>query len=749
MTRAFLLFLLMVWGAAVAAQTAKVRSGEHGSFTRLVLDVPGETEWQVDVAEDRLLRLALSPGDWSFDLSDAFDRIDRSRVADLRASAGSSTLDIPLACDCVANSFRLGDRMLVIDIAPSDTVDTNADRSDALPTGLTADLTQVRVGQTPGIGPRRVAAPVTLFPVDMAGPSVTSSPAITNQATDIADSLARDVAAAATRGLLEPVGSPSRVTAQEPAEHRETTSGPVAETPGQSDIIERFSREAARLGLEVIEDGRISAGAQDCVPDEALRIADWAATDQTVSAVLAATGSAIFGEFDRINGAAVKRHARALLQFGFGAEARATLALDPDGPDETLLSLSYLVDLENDPANRFAGLTDCESAAALWALLDHDPTGSAVVNEAALIRALERLPRHLALHLGPALARKLIALGQVGLAGDMLRRLERMAGQRTDEIALGRAELALARGDAAEAEPILDDLIERPGPVTPDSVLARVDAAHDSGAALPDRVIELTDSYAKELKHTEAGPDHAEAHFKSLIANRDFAGAFDALDSSDTLPAARREELVNRAIPRLVGEAGDMEFLKVAMPVIRTGTLLDRAATKALSRRLLDIGLPDVAFDLLRRVPPSDTDRTVRLLIADALIDLSRPGEAETLLIGLTGDDVGLLRARARFEMEDYEYARAMYDQLGRSEQVSTAAWLAGEWPILIEREDPILAAAARLAESDSAINPEADITLTDISAAIDETSATRSVLEALLAQTDVEQSETEPVSSP
>lgn len=98
-----------------AAQTVNVRSGEHGTFTRLVFDLPDETEWSLNPQRDDAYVLSFGRTGWAVDLSRAFDRIDRSRVA--RLQRGADGVTISLACNCKADGFIFQNRMLVVDIS--------------------------------------------------------------------------------------------------------------------------------------------------------------------------------------------------------------------------------------------------------------------------------------------------------------------------------------------------------------------------------------------------------------------------------------------------------------------------------------------------------------------------------------------------------------------------------------------------------------------------------------------------------
>jgi hypothetical protein len=92
-----------------------VRSGEHGSFTRLALTFPAPPDWRLG-RSGAGYELRLEGGGFVFDLSEAFARITRARIADLAAGTSPAALRLGLACDCHVRPFVADGRILVLDI---------------------------------------------------------------------------------------------------------------------------------------------------------------------------------------------------------------------------------------------------------------------------------------------------------------------------------------------------------------------------------------------------------------------------------------------------------------------------------------------------------------------------------------------------------------------------------------------------------------------------------------------------------
>ncbi len=110
-------FLFWLMGAAAsAAETVRVQSGDHDNFTRLVLYLPGQIDWEAERKSANSVRLTLSRPEIEFDMDGVFDVISTDRLAQL-TSDKRSQLDIGLACECAVAVYPYATRFLVVDIA--------------------------------------------------------------------------------------------------------------------------------------------------------------------------------------------------------------------------------------------------------------------------------------------------------------------------------------------------------------------------------------------------------------------------------------------------------------------------------------------------------------------------------------------------------------------------------------------------------------------------------------------------------
>ena len=109
------LALLALALPAAAQDQVRVRSGDHASFSRFVLEVPWSAS-QTVLREGRRVRLKLPDVAGNVPTDTVFRRIPRRRIADVDFDANGRVLRLRLACGCEVDVFGLDDRLLVIDV---------------------------------------------------------------------------------------------------------------------------------------------------------------------------------------------------------------------------------------------------------------------------------------------------------------------------------------------------------------------------------------------------------------------------------------------------------------------------------------------------------------------------------------------------------------------------------------------------------------------------------------------------------
>ena len=573
MLRAFLIFLLLLGLPAISkAQAVRVISGDHPTFTRLVLTLDRAPDWQLGRSADGYaLRLV---GDQPrYDLSSVFRRITRDRLSAIWADPSDGQLRLRVACACHALPFELRPGVIVIDIR-----DGPAPPGSSFEAGLDGTVfPALSKAPQPRPRPRLATGPV---PFDWtarlaAEPSGTGLPMPELTAPSRAalkDELLVGLSRGMAEGLIDPVDQPPSPGATIPPQ-RFPNSGNLR----LGDPLE------TRTGLS--QQQQLAAGGQSCPEDARLDLAAWG-NERTPSALLADSISGLVGEFDRPDPSGVLRAVRHHLHLGFGAEARALLQAFPiDGPDTNLLaSLGRLVDGSADPTGPFKGMEGCDTAAALWAVLADPTLNPKRARASAVLRGFSALPAPLRRHLGPNLAERFLVAGETATAAALQDSFLRIPGPPDPRTSVTEARIASALGAGPQAAQLLDAASRDPGPAQPDALVALVDLHLAEGRQLDPRVETALAAFIPEFAGTESESALRRAHILALAMTGQFDTAFAALP---TTPEATAD------LWQLLSTAPDEAVLLHAIGADPVG--LRPKVRAAIAQRLIDLGFPEPA----------------------------------------------------------------------------------------------------------------------------------------------------------
>jgi len=409
---------LILWAAQVAAQGVSVQSGEHETFTRLVLDIGPDRSWTL-VEEADGHRLSLDPVAADYDLLDVFRTIPRERLSDLRVVDSDLILD--LACDCPIRTERFQQRYLVIDV-----LDIPADA----PRAETAPIVE------PGVGlannPRSQAELPDLMELVLSDPpaphmnnAVRPSDPTPPPAIDIAEAaliMAEQLARATASGLLEsesgrPFSDADPLGEDTPRDEGENRSAePDNAAPMSPDLPPDWPNVPLRAetAIDAAMEQALAPQPQQnrlSCSGRPMGIADWH-TGGPFGPAIGQLRRHLFDDRDRLDRNAATDLARHYLYYGFGAEARYWLTRADTAPED-LLILASLVDDTEGP--RFPAISDpiiCSEDELLWRYLSGALTPEMIGEEASrLQRATAALPTPLRDHLAPRIARRLAADG--------------------------------------------------------------------------------------------------------------------------------------------------------------------------------------------------------------------------------------------------------------------------------------------------------------------------------------------------
>ena len=523
---------LAALAGSAQAERVVVRSGEHDGFTRIVLGFEAAPRFELRRIEGGY---RLDPeGDATYDLSDAWRRIDRDRVAALEPREDGS-LDILLDCDCEAKAFGAGSALVAVDVSG----DPSSEPPEATP--IAAPVLLPPAAFPPALLP--TVAPPAPAPAAPEAPEP-APPDLAAFGADLVAQLRQGV----DRGLLEPAAP------FEGSDDPEPGAGGLRVSTGTG-----AAPWADPLGPAVVA-ACPAAGVAALLPG----------AEEGTAEGIAEARRALFGELDQADPTAARAYVGELLSAGFGAEARVALGMT--GLDARarvrLDAVAALLDAgpPGEDARVLETWASCEGPAALWAVLTLEgrPLPRAL-DRGGVVGALSAMPHALRLHLAPRLAGVFLDDGDAATA-----RLVRNAAARTGDAPDAAMRLLDAR-IALEADPA--DAAAR-------AALAELATGRDDVALeAAGRLLEAGGAPAQALEDAailvaeRRGHPSGEVLRAALVEASADAGLWDeALALVEAAPDAApgTAALWEDAVRRLASAAPDPVFLRLAFAEAET-----------------------------------------------------------------------------------------------------------------------------------------------------------------------------------
>ncbi len=546
--------------------------------------------------------------------------------------------------------------------------------------------------------------------------------------------LLKQLSRAAAQGVIKVPVLPTAIQHENPPEQTGNHATATSDTPADATTTmaaENLAAESARGPADPADHMRIqsvvdrdssatvtrrvlSDNGEVCLDTDAVDIASWGPeTDR--GDPFGDLRTRLVGEFDRPDDRAVETLARRYLFLGFGAEARALLAaFDPKIRNrDILLQLADIVDGDPVPPGGMTDQLSCHSPVAMWSILalPEIPAG-ATVDTRSILRGFSVLPAHLRDLLGPRLAKRFLARGDLDTATAIRDIIDRGAGAHGAAFRMLNAQLAAQdnRGHAGEEQML--QVAANDGAREPEAVIEYIESRLSRGEPVSKSIALLADALAVEHRDTELGRRLMRVAIMGLADSGEIEATFDriatAMERGD-LDRKEAEELRARAHIKNAERPSDAQFLKTlfAYPLPGGTSPLSRQARTAAAARLVDLGLADKALALLpAEDDPGEADRIVmaRILLARGNAD-----EALARLDGLESRDARLVRARALEAKHDYSGAAQEYAQLEMADRSDSAALRARDWKRLENAQSPELRDLARamqdLAKPDGGAN--------------------------------------------
>ncbi len=634
--------LLAPLAAPADAQSVRVTSGEHGAFTRIVLQSRDPIDWTLD-PEGLVRAIRLKDGAPQFDPAALFRVIPRSRLSDLRVTPDG--LEMVLACACEIRTDQPRPGVVVFDIHDGDESLTRRQRPPSAPRVMSPPapppLPRFSTDIARSVGgdlARRMRETASQLESEAAAEAEAAlAPLIESLAEGLVAQLSQQMSHAVAQGMLT----------VDPDAHPEIMAAPQPSLPGP---------DLSNMRITLAADGPISGNIppateriERCPPGDLL---DFATADTTVPFRdrKAQLMRALYGEFDVPDAAGHEALARLYLEHGFGAEARLMLENTPaqiQGRDLLLGLSDILEDRYSNARLRLAERIDCEGATSLYAALAGAPPAGTRRQARQIARAFADLPIPMRRNLGEPLVHRLIEVEAIDAARVVADTLRRLPGQAPAAMTLVDAALDAARGDLDSAAARLDAERRDDGP----ALVMRLTLALERGEHIDSALLADAEVLATSERTTVTGRE-----LMSLLVQLENAadnpdGAFVLLDRLERWltptpsNAAQLGGLRDASWATLTALPDDRAFLQ---------TFFDRADWQsrdlspdtrvALAARLVNFGLTDPALRLLSTLP----EQTARHLRARIQLLLGDAQAALDILAGLGDDAAEALRAQAR-----------------------------------------------------------------------------------------------------
>ncbi len=702
--RVALLLIALVAAGPAGAEPARVSSGDHPDFTRIVIQYAAPVNWSIGRTPDGYeLRLADTAA--QYDLSRVFDQIGKDRLAAIWSDPDSGALHFGIGCACFVMPFEFRPGTIVVDI-----------RKGAPPKGSSFEI-PLDGGKAAELTPRPVIRPKkrpasnepapepapeapqlaydwtalrSPSPQEPAGggfaQALSAEHTVDLDLEPLRQSLVEQLSRGATQGIVE-MAKP-KVTESMP----ETEANPSVEIrlgDAPNLVVRQKGESISPLTAEGLQ----------CIEDEKLNLADWA-EDTPISEQIGPVRADLIGEFDIPNPEAVERAVKFDLSIGFGAEARALMRAFPTTQEDAAIwqSLARILDGEPDPDPVFAGMAACDTSAALWSVLA-DPETLAVgqVEKAAILRGFSSLPNHLRRQLGPTLVERFLTMQDLGTAIALRDAVLRGTAEPGPEVELMQAAIDRAGGFPSASEQRLEAVAAESGPNTTDALAALVIQRAELGQDVSFDQVQTLEEYTKERVGSEGEKKFNLALTLAYAASGDFQQSFDRL-------AADPE-----AAPtfwQILGVAGPDSAL-ISLSTLDRGQKPPVAAKKAASliaTRMLKLGLADQAarwLDLVEAPPP--------LLAARVELANGRPQQALDLV---TADDQPAafpVRVEALRALGDEMAVAALFAEAGMTEEHWQTVSRMRDWESLAASGPEVWKTAAQKLIGPTAADPAPD----------------------------------------
>lgn len=729
------LFLIIVMPLPTLAEVVTIRGGEHENFTRLVLSIQEGTDWAIDQM-DGGFRLTLGGHADGFDLSEAFERIPRDRLANLNQT-GSDTLDLELSCECSVEPFLWRSDRLVLDISAAPIIESTQDQ---LPIRIFLDETAPAVTGNlmglPDISNLTNGLSLTRFTADQTQmettPDASRDP---SEDTSLSEaSLVEGIARAASQGFLIPNVQNISVEPEMNAPEHESLPVQISIDPPENyheqhlpgvDITTALDQNLAEL-RDILE-GSIEP---QCLSSDLFAISDWG-DDSGFHQQVAALSEMLAGEFGEDTVDAETDLARLYIHFGFGAEALVALSISQAASQsrQILFELAALLDETESEFPLLKSQRGCETAGALWAFLAHPDKPETDTQTNIIARAFFELPQPLRGYIAPKLSQAFLSIEMPTHADSVLRATDNRDAEDDPNVQTTRAYIAEQNNDPEEAISLLSEQANDTARLSPEAAIRLVTLTLEQGGIPQETDLVLLSAMAVEFDTLVISDEIESTEALGWSARGEYFRALDLIAERSDLQANQTRETIYL---ELIEKGLSNVFLEFA--INDRPNELTANIENATARRLIDLGFADHALDIISGPARRSDAAERRYLKAEASLEIEDYSSVIVSLEGLNNERARNLRSAAYSGLGDFRNAIAT---LGQDQAASTPdlQFRAEAWERLSLENDPVLSDFARAATVES--DPGAANSLAERRSLLEQSQDSRRAVESLLLRFD------------
>jgi len=638
-----LLVLLLLIPNVLLAQPISIRSGEHETFSRLVLSINDAPSWNLTEIENGFA-LQVEQHSGGFDTSEVFERLPRNRIRSLTQSP-PDRLTLELNCDCVADMFLWRPGQLVLDIIDVAAVNPSAENSAEQipdPTSVAQVLPNLL---TLELAPSAPMGPLVSLVSEPASPEV--------QETEAA--LLQSLSRAASQGFLDAAVQPvSDVTERQTENQNETI---IEEQPPEIGLPDNnqpgvgFSTATDR-DIALLRDILGARAEPRCLPDDMFALADWA-NDDAYHDQVSSLAEALAGEFGEEPLDAQDQLARLHVHFGFGVEARTILGAD-DAQSlsrSVLFELAGLIDEYDEDFPILTAQSNCETAGAFWSFLAL-PMPLTDEQNSRVIQTFFLLPQPLRGHLAPRLSKNYISIGNPSSAEMVLRASQSNDVEGTHSVQATRALIAEAVDDPGHALTLLQLEAENSARTSPESLINLVRLHVENGTVPTVHDLVLMEAMRQEYQGTPVAQALQIAEAEGHILTGEYSRAIGLVQDIQD-PLAMR--VLNKAFSNLTKNGSTADFLTLGFADLPDS--LDQITENQVAARMLALGFPERAIQITDAPASREAAAERRYLRAQGYLELNNYTSAIDAVSGLTDPRAQEILAGAYSGLGDHNAA--------------------------------------------------------------------------------------------